>query len=116
MVKSENRRGQFRRFDSNGVVPSPGFSLKKWAGPSLLLTLFLVFYVWEGIQTGKLVREVGELRVTKTKLENRVQILSVHMDRLSSFDRIEKLARSQLGMTLPEGKVPVVRVPMDKEF
>ncbi|MBL7073899.1 cell division protein FtsL [candidate division KSB1 bacterium] len=90
--------------------------MKKWAGPSLLLTLLLVFYVWEGIQTGKLVREVGELRVTKTKLENRVQILSVHLDRLSSFDRIEKLARSQLGMTLPEGKVPVVRVPMDKEF
>lgn len=60
-----------------------------------------LFYVWQRFQFTKLGFEVARLRQQKSDLEARLEPLQVEVDYLSRLERVDKLAREQLGMRAP---------------
>ena len=60
-----------------------------------------LFYVWQRFQFTKLGFEVARLRQQKAELEERIEPLQVEVDYLSRLERIDPLAREQLGMRPP---------------
>jgi cell division protein FtsL len=60
-----------------------------------------LFYLWQRFQFTKLGFEVARLRQQKTQLEERIEPLQVEVDYLSRLERIDTLAREQLGMRAP---------------
>jgi cell division protein FtsL len=79
------------------------------AGASAMLVLLCaaviaaggLFYLWQRFQFTKLGFEVARLRQQKTELEERLEPLQVEVDYLARLERIDKLAREQLGMRAP---------------
>ncbi len=66
-----------------------------------LITLGAVFYIWQRYQYIRLGFEVVALRVELADLERRMEPLEVEFDFLSRPERIDALAREQLGLRLP---------------
>jgi cell division protein FtsL len=60
-----------------------------------------LFYLWQRFQFTKLGFEVARLRQLKAQLEERIEPLQVEVDYLSRLERIDTLAREQLGMRPP---------------
>jgi len=60
-----------------------------------------LFYLWQRFQFTKLGFEVVRLRQQKARLEERIEPLQVEVDYLSRLERIDALAREQLGMRPP---------------
>jgi cell division protein FtsL len=60
-----------------------------------------LFYLWQRFQFTKLGFEVARLRQVKAQLEERLEPLQVEVDYLSRLERVDKLAREQLGMRPP---------------
>jgi cell division protein FtsL len=68
-----------------------------------------LFYVWQRYQFTRLGFEVAQLRQRKAQIEERLEPLQVEADYLSRLERIDTLAREQLGMRPPApGQVIVV--------
>ena len=66
-----------------------------------LITLGAVFYIWQRYQYIRLGFEVATLRAELAELERRMEPLEVEFDFLSRPERIDTLAREQLGLRLP---------------
>jgi cell division protein FtsL len=60
-----------------------------------------LFYVWQRYQFTKLGFDVAKLRQHKAELEEQIEPLQVEADYLSRLERIDKIAREQLGMRPP---------------
>ena len=60
-----------------------------------------LFYVWQRFQFTKLGFDVARLRQEKAELEERIEPLQVEADYLSRLERVDQLAREQLGMRAP---------------
>ena len=60
-----------------------------------------LFYLWQRYQFTRLGFEVAQLRQRKAELEERIEPLQVEVDYLSRLERIDTLAREQLGMRPP---------------
>lgn len=68
-----------------------------------------LFYLWQRYQFTKLGFEVAQLRQRKAQLAEQIEPLQVEVDYLSRLERIDTLAREQLGMRPPApGQVIVV--------
>lgn len=66
-----------------------------------LITVGSVFYVWQRYQYIRLGFEVAALRQTLTQEEKRLEPLEVEVDYLSRPERIDLIARQQLGLRAP---------------
>jgi cell division protein FtsL len=60
-----------------------------------------LFYVWQRFQFTKLGFEVAQLRQRKADLQAQLDPLQVEVDYLSRLERIDTVARQQLGMRPP---------------
>jgi cell division protein FtsL len=68
---------------------------------ALVLSVGAVFYVWQRYQFVRLGFTVHKLRGEKAALEERIEPLRVEVEYLSRLERIDALAREQLGMRPP---------------
>ena len=66
-----------------------------------LLTLGAVVFVWQRYQFVRLGFEVSALRQRRAALEEVIEPLQVEVDYLSRLERLERLARTRLGMRPP---------------
>jgi cell division protein FtsL len=81
---------------------------------ALVLSVGAVFFVWQRYQFIRLGFAVHKLRGERAALEERIEPLRVEVEYLSRLERIDALAREQLGMRPPapsqviviEGYVP----------
>jgi cell division protein FtsL len=68
-----------------------------------------LFYVWQRFQFTKLGFDVAQLRQQKAQLEEQLEPLEVEVDYLSRLERVDRVAREQLGMRAPQpGQVIVL--------
>ena len=74
-----------------------------------LLALGAVFFVWQRHQHVQLGFEVAELRRAKALLEEQIEPLTVEVEFLSRLERINTLARKQLGLSQPQpGQITII--------
>lgn len=68
----------------------------------LLIISFVLFYTWQRIEVLRLGYEVDKLRSEKNELYNKNKFLQVKVAGLKSLDRVEKIAREELGLIIPD--------------
>jgi cell division protein FtsL len=68
---------------------------------AVVLTVGAVFFLWQRYQFVRLGYEVNRLRAEKARLEETIEPLEVEVEYLSRLERIDRLAREQLGMQPP---------------
>jgi cell division protein FtsL len=83
-----------------------------------LLILFLVlFYLWQHLRIKELGYQLGEEEKKNRALLARNQELEIRVSSLRSLDRIEEIARSELGFKSPEGsKIILLDISPVKEL
>lgn len=91
--------GLFWRGNLTRAVRKKDFKGTVWG--VLALSLFLFFYVWQHMQVVKLSYEVQGLKNEKQQLTNQYYYLKYRMYDANGLDRVEKMAREQLGMVTP---------------
>jgi len=67
-----------------------------------LISILIVFYIWNKICVNRLVVEVNDLRNRHAKILNANEILNAEINKKSSLERIGKIATEQLGLTAPK--------------
>lgn len=75
---------------------------------ALVLSIGAVFFVWQRYQFIRLGFTVNQLRDRKAALEERIEPLQVEVEYLSRLERIDALAREQLGMRPPQPSQVIV--------
>ena len=68
---------------------------------AVVITVGAVFFLWQRYQFVRLGYEVNVLRAHKARLEEAIEPLEVEVQYLSRLERIDRLARSELGMHPP---------------
>jgi len=67
-----------------------------------LLSMLIVFYVWNKITVNRLVVELNDLRTQLKNVENANTFIEAEINRKKSLERIQKIATEKLGMTYPK--------------
>lgn len=75
---------------------------------ALVLSAGAVFFVWQRYQFVHLGFTVHKLREQRAALEERIEPLRVEVEYLSRLERIDALAREQLGMRPPSPSQVIV--------
>lgn len=65
-----------------------------------LIVGMTVFYIWEQIIVNQLVRDIYDLKLKRAELKDRNRQLRIEIAKLMSIDRIERIARDSLHMTV----------------
>ncbi|MCX6640486.1 MAG: cell division protein FtsL [bacterium] len=86
-----------------------------WITVFLLMLLFILGQIWKSHQITTLFTHLDSLRNNQQELEERQIALQSRFQEVSSYPRIEPLARNLLGMTPPD-KSPVVIAALDDQF
>ena len=68
----------------------------------LVLSMLIVFYIWNKITIDRLARETNELQNQYLRLVNGNESLKAEITQKSRLERIEKIAIEQLKMTYPK--------------
>lgn len=68
---------------------------------AVVITVGAVFFLWQRYQFVRLGYEVNRLRAEKARLEEAIEPLEVEVRYLSRLERIDRLAREELGMHPP---------------
>lgn len=68
---------------------------------AVVLTVGAVFFLWQRYQFVSLGYEVNRLRAERTRLAESIEPLEVEVHYLSRLERIDRLARQELGMRRP---------------
>jgi cell division protein FtsL len=79
----------------------------------MIVSVLVVFYIWNKITVNRLTREVNDLQNQYQKLVNANESLKAEITQKSSQSRIEKIAVGQLKMMAP--KEQVVWFEIDRE-
>jgi len=74
----------------------------------LALSLLLFVYVWEHMESVKLSYDVEALKVERQQLQNQYYYLQYQLHDVDSLARVEVIAQSQLGMTVPRSDQVVI--------
>jgi cell division protein FtsL len=78
---------------------------------ALAVMLLLLLYVWERVEVVRVGYQIERLKNQKVALQRERDELQVKASRLTSPERIARVAREQLGMTLPQhGQVVLIRL------
>jgi len=85
------------------LLPSPALrgALLKLGAVGLLTVAATLLYLWQHLAMVELGYRVEQSRADLAVLKHRRAELTVEVASLSSLDRIERLAREQLGMAAP---------------
>lgn len=67
-----------------------------------LISILIVFYIWNKICVNRLAVEVNDLRNRHTKILNANEFLNAEINKKSSLERIEKIATEQLSLVAPK--------------
>ncbi len=88
-----------------------GLRAATWYALALaLLALGITAYLWPQHRIVELGYRLEELEATKAKEQRLHRMLTLEAASLSSLDRVERIATTQLGMVFPKpGQVQVVR-------
>lgn len=76
-----------------------------------VLTFGAMFYLWQRYQYVRLGFQVDRLRARKARLVERIEPLQVEAAYLARPERIDALARDQLGMRMPRPSQVIVEEP-----
>lgn len=81
-----------------------------------LIVGMAVFYIWEQITVNQLVRDIYDLKLKRAELRDRNRQLRMEIARLTSIDRIERIARDSLHMAvLPQEPMILYYEVQDEE-
>lgn len=86
-----------------------------WLVVFLILLLFSLGQIWKADEVTRLRTQIDSLRSQQQLLEERWLTLQLKADEISSYARIEPLAREKLGMR-PASQPPTVITPLGSEF
>lgn len=64
-----------------------------------MVSVIIVFYVWNKINVNRLAVEVSDLQTQYQKIMNGNEVLMAEINKKSSLERIEKISVSQLNLT-----------------
>lgn len=67
-----------------------------------VVSVFIVFYIWNKIIVNRLAVEVNDLQMQHEKILSANEVLRAEINKKSGLERIEKIAVSQLGLTYPK--------------
>ena len=67
-----------------------------------MLSVLIVFYIWNKISVSKLALEVDDLQNQYSKIVNANEVLRAEINQKSRIDRIEQIAEEQLKMSSPK--------------
>jgi cell division protein FtsL len=70
----------------------------------ILLTALIMLWLWQSWQEIRLTREIRETKEGLVPVEERNKELRIRVIEIFSLDRIERIAKSKLGMVEPEIK------------
>ena len=91
-----------------------GMELKKLLAYALFSTCFLggiLFYLWPNMQLLQSGFQYNNLQTQKERLMEENRALRLEISRLESMDRVERISRTELGMTVPEkGQIIYVKI------
>lgn len=93
------RNGVFWRGNLANAVQRRDFKGTAWG--LVVLSVFLLFYVWQHTQVVKLGYEVESLRKERQDLVNEYYFLKYRINDVKSLSRVERIAREELGMVTP---------------
>ena len=79
-----------------------------------LLLVFSLGHIWKAHEVAQLCARLDSLRSYQRQLEQERLELQLKFDEMSSYSRIEPLARSRLGMH-PSSHLPIVIPPVDNQ-
>jgi cell division protein FtsB len=71
-------------------------------GSLFLLSVLIVFYIWNKICVNRLVIEVNDLHNQYDKILNANEFLNAEINKKSSLERIGKISTEQLGLIAPK--------------
>lgn len=74
----------------------------------LLILAAILFYVWQRVQVVRLGYQIERCKVEKTELIRKNRELLIEISSLTSPDRIERLAASRVGLSIPEREQIVI--------
>jgi len=81
--------------------PFKKYSYKTFLLSLLLIVFFLTLYVWQRVTVIKLLKEMEELKEVLAQQEKKYKYLNLEITKLSSIERIEKIAQEKLGLIYP---------------
>lgn len=67
----------------------------------LVFAIAIVLYIGNIIAVNQLMRDIGELETRHRRILQEQEILRAQVNRMSSLDRIQKLAEDQLQLKIP---------------
>ncbi|MDP2914357.1 MAG: cell division protein FtsL [Candidatus Aminicenantes bacterium] len=70
-----------------------------WVLASLMTIVTLTFYLWHITENVRLGYDIGRGEVRKQELRDEIKRLETHKAAFSSLERVERIAREELGMT-----------------
>jgi cell division protein FtsL len=79
---------------------------------ALVLVLFFVFLNLENVKTGY---DIDKLEKRKTELINYNKMLQVEVSKMKSLERVESVAKNDLGLSTPEKIETIVMVEKEEK-
>jgi cell division protein FtsL len=101
-VETRNRRASRRKFSPFNMILA-----------LLAMAIISVLYISNVLTVGRLLQQINDLEQAHQRLLNDQEMLRAQVNRLSSLERVEKIAQEQLGLRTP-GQAPVW-LPADEE-
>lgn len=80
----------------------------------LIISILMVFYIWNKITVNRLAKDVNDLQNQYQKLINANESLKAEITQKSSQNRIEKIALEQLKMMVPKEQTVWFDVDQEK--
>lgn len=77
--------------------------------------ILMAGYIWISNEINSLTRDIARLREVKARLITQNNIIKAEIERLSSADRIKKIASQELNMVIPKPETLFVVVRKDSK-
>ncbi|RJP79571.1 MAG: hypothetical protein C4524_05135 [Candidatus Zixiibacteriota bacterium] len=123
---SASRRGKFLRNRNRTMRPAGPYRPSRLPTPSrhrrlggffLILALmvlgFSLAHIWKAHEVSRLCTRMDALRTDQQELAKKLKTQQLILQELSTYSKIEPLARERLGM-LPSPEPPVVLAPLEE--
>ncbi|MDD5092632.1 MAG: cell division protein FtsL [Candidatus Wallbacteria bacterium] len=94
----------------NSRTPLPKRTIAAYCTAITVLSLFLIFYVWQFTIIVEKKSLIRDLKDQNLELERKLASLEQNYHQLSSVARIEKIAKDKLHMVYPE-KIQFITIP-----
>ncbi len=79
-----------------------------------VVAVIVVFYISNILSVNHLLREINSYQAQHQKLLSEQELLRVRINKLSSLDRIQQIASSQIGLQYPKEAPQVIRIDAER--